>query len=185
MCCGAGGGRLSPRELSASRTCLTLPLDSKIFLQPRERNEDRSHRALARPKRELAEISGGEHFTRGQTNRAAQIVLSAVQRSRGNGGRLFDPQKNSLARLRFPISRARSGLNNDVAVGGAFTCSRSVKLPEAVVDAIDLNVRGSPPALFISHQTVKHDQRASAAECFAESRVGLKLIGKLFSEEVR
>ena len=106
--------------------------------------------ALLRPQRKLAEIRRSDDRAHGEPQRAAQVVLPAVQRldresptaarrARGRAaGRDADVRGERLAdqRLAPRVDRGRRD---------------AVKTPEAIVDAVHLHARRAPAARLIAH----------------------------------
>ena len=80
------------------------PVHLEVALKAVEIDEDRAHRALLRPQRELTHRCARDHFTRHTPNGTAGIVLTAVQ---GLGWNIGERAQRGPGCYRRPSPKAR------------------------------------------------------------------------------
>ena len=154
----------------------------QILLEPAQRNERRAYRALARHQRKIADGVARHDRAHGQPQRLAEIILASVQRLDRDGGRLLDADDHAAA-IAGADFRCKRGIQQHVPVRGPGTVD-AVKLPEAIVHAIDLDTPGASARLLIGDHPLDGDQRRDADKCRAECRVAPHIVGERFEKEL-
>jgi hypothetical protein len=109
-----------------------------------------------------------------------------VQRFDRDRRRLFDAQQKFAARFRAQLRRQPRTQSDFTFAQSAPRGVHPLKLPEALVNAIDLHVPAAPPARLIDHDAFKHHQRARPCERRTRKlRMRAQLCDQIFAEEIR
>ncbi len=146
------------------------PVLFNLALKLLQRNERGEHISLLRPQREVAERRRAEDRPDGQPERAREIVLARVKRFDRNRRRTLDAD-HDRAVGRCPDLRGERAADEHTAGVRSLLARDVMKLPEPIVDAVDLDAR-RPSAARLIRDEARHDRdRSNVGERRRERRI--------------
>ena len=172
-----------PGRRATEQQSVCLPVDPEVALHPAEVDEDRPREPLLRPERELAESGGGQHLLDAQAHGAAEIVAAPVQRADRNGRRFLHTDEQRFINRRPQFAGQSAADQHGARGGGRAVPGDAVKLPEPVVDPVDLDAAGPAAALLMRSEPLQRDDRRHGAGRVAERAGRAKFVSQRLPEE--